>query len=299
MLEHNQFEFLSSSSTISSLPSSYVQSKPKAIANNNNNHRNSIDAGYESLLSQSCSSFYSTSSSSTHSNTSRLSTESTTSVPTTPVKIPTTITTTTTTTPNGKHYFYNSNQQQQSNNVHITADVNSMYFASLRHHYNHPHVDTASFMSPIKSGSCSSNSNSPLLLLSGSGRKKYGQQQQLEEFVSERSDEFVSRTKLLKSPSVSYSPYKLLESGVGGRNGVRVSSFSSRLQSIGVEKAVAMVAEKSVDDDVNVVGQHRVSPTEEEFIDILYKNKHIPADPQTLIGMFILYLGHNKKISVF
>lgn len=181
-------------------------------------HRNSFDAGYESLLSHS--SFVS--------NQSRIDT-SIFSAPSTPVK--------------SNSILINCNNSSTSPDFkqQYIADVNSIYFASIR---------TESFLSPIKGSVVCSPLKSP----------KYDQ------YVHQR-DNFAS--KLLRSPA--FKPSNIISPSEDYKP--QVKSFTSRFESCYSISPFA-TPDRFV----------RPSPTEEEFMELLIRNKHLPRNPENLIG---------------
>lgn len=181
-------------------------------------HRNSFDAGYESLLSQS--SFVS--------NQSRIET-SIFSAPSTPVK--------------HSQILINCNHSSTSPDLkqQYVADVNSIYFASLRNE---------SFLSPIKGSMTCSPLKSP----------------KLDQYVQQR-DNFAS--KLLRSPA--FKPSNIITPSDECQP--QIKSFTSRFES-----CYSMSPFATPDRFV------RPSPTEEEFMELLIKNKHLPRNPENLIG---------------
>lgn len=181
-------------------------------------HRNSFDAGYESLLSQS--SFVC--------NQSRIE-SSIFSAPSTPVK--------------HQQIQVNCNQSSTSPDLkqQYVADVNSIYFASLRNE---------SFLSPIKGLTMRSPLKSP----------------KLDQYVQQR-DNFAS--KLLRSPA--FKPSNIISPG--DQCQPQIKSFAARFESC-----------YSVSPFTTPDRFVRPSPTEEEFMELLIKNKHLPRNPENLIG---------------
>lgn len=234
------------------------------LENSNNSrlsHGNSIDAGYESLLSTSSSVYsYSSSMSSSSSSHFSLSSNSEPSEPTTPVKSSTATSTT------AASLYLNSNNSAITPDLKKTyiADVNAIYLASIKsgtssNNGSHHHHDSL-YSSPVKSSftfnySSSSSSNSPI---------QFGKQSpKFESFITQR-DNFNS--KLLKSPAFKldgrFSPYK------SDTSPPTIRSFKSRFQA-----APAVVSPPI-----------RPTPTEEEFMQMLIADRHLPSNPESLIG---------------
>ena len=248
--------------------------------------RLSLDGGYESLLSTSSASFF-------NSETSRLgcsrinedSADSYSSVvddtsnsassssnsnsnpifsqPTTPVKT--------------ASFKFNSATTPDFKQQYI-ADVNSFYFASIHRSSTKPSVEIIE--SPIKHRIQKSNfgefsastSNSPIQFAANSPKFVLNPG----DFINQR-DTFNS--KLLRSPAFklnSAHPYQPAKPAI--------RSFSSRLES-------------------NAGLLARATPTEEEFMELLFKNKHLPNNPEFLIGRnmgvdFVDVVGELSKRSM-
>ncbi|CAF0720627.1 unnamed protein product [Brachionus calyciflorus] len=193
-------------------------------------HRNSFDAGYESLLSQT--SFLS--------NQSQRDTSSLFSAPSTPNKTTNSFIincNNSTTTPDFKQQY--------------VADVNSIYYASIR-------LNNEPFLSPIKN---------PNLIQSPLKSPKFDQ------FIQQR-DNFAS--KLLRSPA--FKPNNIISPTHEDNSGFlkpEIRSFNARFQSTYPSLSASF---NSPDRFV------RPSPTEEEFMELLIRNKHLPKNPENLIG---------------
>lgn len=233
-------------------------SQPRPILNSQLFHhqtqlvnRRSTDSGYDSILLLSHSS----------SSSSRSPTMSSSSLANTPVKTP------------SKYSTVHQTTQHTPNR--LTADMNGLYLASIR---NQQMLLTTS---PVRSSVnhhffnySTSNSNSP----------------KFDSFLNEKSDESVRVSKLLKSPARF--------SGVSASelpSPLKVRTFASRLKSEGFGATAASLAgnEEIGGSGFAVPNQTPLrsttsvavkTPTEEEFLDMLYRNRHIPPDPNALIG---------------
>lgn len=176
--------------------------------------------------------------------------------------------------------------------------MSSLYLASIR-------SQQSQFLSPVKSSSSScsssnssschfnqyslSNSNSPLVY---SGKKR--SPKFAEPFVNERSSDQASISKLLKSPASRYSPYSVHKNAAAAPE-IKIRTFSARLRSEGFG------IEEPIEEDESrkrTTCQQRITPTEEQFMEMLYRNRHIPSDPYTLIGNYSrLYYQYSKKLN--
>ena len=226
----------------------YHVSKPSSYFNkSSNNVRQSLDFGYESLLS------------STSFNISKLEPAShnvTTSdynfsQPSTPVKkMP--IQMATATTPNNRNLLYPTSHPSS-----YVADVNGMYLASVSSSYQSPYKLSCSSSSFSQFSASSSNSpinnkltQSPKFVLN------------TDSYINERDD---VKTKLLRSPafkltnSSSKNGYCTIEKPV-------VRSFSSRFNNYATSSTALS------------------TPTQEEFMERLIRNKLMPDNPEFLIG---------------
>jgi hypothetical protein len=149
------------------------------------------------------------------------------------------------------------------------ADVNSIYLASIKanssNNQQQQQQQHDSFYSPVKSSftfnySASSSSNSPVLQQTRSPAR-------FDTFIKQR-DNFNS--KLLKSPaafSPRFSPYA---SNNSNHCPGTIRSFSSRLNT-----------QSSSTSAVNIT---KPTPTEEEFMQMLIADQHLPSNPDSLIG---------------
>lgn len=253
---------------LSSAGNRMAYSQPQPISSKQ--HRMSTDSGYDSMLSSHSASFTSSRSSIESSGDISSSLVSTTSsispllLSTTPVK-------------------KRLNETPTKSSI-LTADMSSLYLASIR-------SQQSQFLSPVKSSSSScsssnssschfnhyslSNSNSPLLY---SGKKR--SPKFAEPFVNERSSDQASISKLLKSPASRYSPYNGYKNATAAPE-IKIRTFSARLKSegFGIEEPI-----EEEDSRKRTTCQQRITPTEEQFMEMLYRNRHIPSDPYTLIG---------------
>jgi len=253
---------------LSSAGNRMAYSQPQPISSKQ--HRVSTDSGYDSMLSSHSASFTSSRSSIESSGDISSSLVSTTSsispllLSTTPVK-------------------KRLNETPTKSSI-LTADMSSLYLASIR-------SQQSQFLSPVKSSSSScsssnssschfnhyslSNSNSPLVY---SGKKR--SPKFAEPFVNERSSDQASISKLLKSPASRYSPYSGYKNAAAAPE-IKIRTFSARLRSEG------FAVEEPIEEDEpkkRATCQQRITPTEEQFMEMLYRNRHIPSDPYTLIG---------------
>lgn len=217
-------------------------------------HRNSIDSGYDSLLSTSSLSYSCSLTSNSSASSSVMASQ-----PSTPLK-------TSAAASGGLIMSSNNSTTTPDLRQKYIADVNSMYLASIR-------ADSG-FASPIKGAYSSSSSsfgnysascsNSPVIH-SGVKSPKF----EYESYINQR-DNFNS--KLLKSPAFKLNPTVTNRATPA----VVIKSFSTRLQLNLSPPAPEPQKEKEL--------ERRVTPTEEEFLQMLIRNRHIPANPDSLIG---------------
>lgn len=187
----------------------------------------------------------------------------------------------------------------------LLADMNGLYLASIRSHSHHQHQTGGGgggggggeFASPVRTGSGSShftnysvsNSNSPLYASGKKSSPKFVVDTNT--FVSERTADNLRSSKLLKSPSVSgsdrFSPYKC-DTVPNGLDSLKVRTFAARLRSEGFMPSSAESSSGLNDTFLSpkplLTPPPRRTPTEQEFLDMLYRNRHIPPDPCALIG---------------
>jgi hypothetical protein len=222
----------------------YHVSKPSSYFNKSCNHvRQSLDFGYESLLS-SASFNMSKNEPASHNVT---ASDYNFSQPSTPVK-KMTATIQSATTPNRNILFPLSHPST------YVADVNGMYLASVSSSYQSPYkLSSSSSFSQFSA----SSSNSPINKLTQSPKFVLN----TDSYINEKDD---VKTKLLRSPafkltcSNSKKPYCTSERPV-------VRSFSSRFNNYASSTTLS-------------------TPTQEEFVERLIKNRLMPDNPEFLIG---------------
>ena len=250
------------------------------------NSRLSLDGGYESLLSTSASFFNSETSrlgctrinedsvdsynsvvDETSNSASSVSSNSNPifSQPTTPIKT--------------ASFKFNSATTPDFKQQYI-ADVNSFYFASIHRSSTKP---IESIESPIKPRAQKSNfgdfsaSNSPIKFVANSPKFVLNPG----DYINQRDN---LKSKLLRSPAfkLANSPHPYQQTKPV------IRSFSSRLES-----------------NSGLLGSPttRATPTEEEFMELLFKNKHLPKNPEFLIGRnmgveFVDVVGELNKRSM-
>lgn len=249
-------------------------SQPRTMLSKLYDDRFSIDSGYDSILSQSSlclSSSSSTSVANTSNNPSPLR-----SLLNTPIKTPKK------TTPPPPHQTPDR----------LSVDMNGLYLASIRSQTKKSAEPTTT--SPIRSSHffnySASNSNSPVC----TSAKKSPKFVNSDAFLYECSDHSMRISKLLKSPS-GFSPHHqiLTDRPASFTNNVR--SFTSRLRSEGLVSTNDHLEHNSSIFVTPAVPVLPKTPTEQEFIESLYRNRHIPSDPRCLIGnpSFVLIIIYN------
>jgi hypothetical protein len=280
----------------------YKQQFSRLLAKDEKSVHNSInlvDSGYESFLHTSSISLSAYNLSNGNFSSSNSSNESTNtslfSQPSTPVK---------------GSFVANYSLSYNGNNTATTpdfkqlvADVEGLYYAYVRPSAPNTGVScgkttkTASIPSAAKSKRYSnassfdystSNSNSPIRIINS---PKFIN---TEDYVYERDS---LKLKLLRSPSFkldstihsnSYHPYNRLNSS-GDNKKPFVRSFISRLKSSSEldshsEKNIETGSPVPKESEESVLVSPKATPTEEEFMQLLYQNKHLPLDPYSLIG---------------
>lgn len=238
--------------------SNYDNHHFSAAKYNSYSKRASIDSAYDSFLlssqlnSPSSASFYSNSINQniTDYYTDAYSSSSHVfSQPTTPVKSP------------GFIYSGNNSSTTPDFKQQYVADINSFYFASIRSTGTTATPSTcSSYTSPYKS----SLSNSP---------SKYDSS-----FVHKRDN---LSSKLLRSPAFKLeSPYSSHQHQLETTpNKPTIKSFNSRFQS-----NLNLAPPEPLLPATPLLPPTKTTPTEEEFMDMLIANHHIPDYPESLIG---------------
>lgn len=265
----------------------------KLIKGDNDSKRVSLDCGYESLLfssSSNSSGFYlnsfcnnnnlnsitlipptnnnhsSGTSTNGHSSSSETYSDDSNSVifsqPSTPIKTSTNV------------YSCNNSSRTPDHKQELVADVSSFYFASIRAAQS----GSAQKYEPSNShfsNYSASNSNSPI---------KFNYVAQSPKFIVNK-DNYISQrdslsSKLLRSPAfkvngLKSSPYYQSNNPFSQQNQVPIiKSFSSRFEAFADSPIVSPENSK----------KRHTTPTEEEFMNLLFKNKHLPSNPEFLIG---------------